>query len=127
MQTIGLVPSTETNFSIDKLNGKKYYRVVRTISKSDRHVILEIDEADMRDPSTDPLIIGTLTIIRDGVSLPDYSPRVLWDNRLWRTLDEDTEEFFTILTGIKSEDVKKFAKRLHERAIELLLRSSFES
>src|SRR5215831_5425142 len=107
MKTIALVPVSYKElegFTLDKLQGRKYFRVLRTVEKSDVHVVLEYDEGELADPGTDPLIIGTIHkefYEPDGGVSDDYQPRVLWNEQLWRTLDEDTEDLFHMMTGIK--------------------------
>jgi hypothetical protein len=121
MKTLCLTPAyqdEQSSFHLDQLQGKRYLRVIKvreTIeTRNDGVIIVQYDEGELANPNTDPLIIGTIVKVRGPGSVPEYAVRVLWNNKLWRTLDEDTAELMQTLTGIKGDDVRKFAERLRK-------------
>jgi hypothetical protein len=114
-------PKEQEAFSLDKLTGQRYFRVLRVLKRVAIHqgmgesVTLEYDEGELANPGADPLIIGTITkTVVDGNNKADYQPRVLWNDRLWQSLDEGSEAMFQTMMGIKASDVKKFAERLRQ-------------
>jgi hypothetical protein len=125
VKTIALVtvhPAEQENFTID---GRQYLRVVKILKRVQigavgESVTLEyIRDNNLNDPAADPLIIGTIQtkIVDEHGTRSDYRPRVLWNERLWRTLDEDTEAIYEMLTGVKAADVKQFAEQLRQRSV----------
>ncbi len=92
---------------MDKLVGQKEFRVFRVVSRSPQRTVVEFGSGDLADPKTDPLIFGTIAV---G---DDYKVRVLWDNRLWRPWDHDTDEFLETVVGVHYAAMKDyFNKRL---------------
>jgi hypothetical protein len=117
VKTIALSPASDrelVDFSIDQLIGKKYFKVLRLVSRTNHHVVLEYDESELTSPAADPLIVGTVnkTISSGGVETPDYVVRALWESKLWRSLDKNTEELLDLLAGVKPVNMKKFAEQL---------------
>ncbi len=116
MKTLCLLPTEVNEFSLSKLMGKRYFRVIRVVQKvavkDGEAVTVEYDDGDLISPQSDPLIIGTLAIPRNGSA--EYVPHIVWNEKLWRTIDEGTENLYEMLTGVKGDDVKKFAERLRK-------------
>lgn len=101
-----LVGGLHDSFKMEDLLDQQHFRVVAVVSKSPRRVVLDYAKGDLADPATDPLIIGTIRFN------DDYSVRVLWDGKLWRPWDPDTDEAMGILEGIKPGNVEDFLQKL---------------
>lgn len=90
-------------FKIEDLLAPQHYRAIRVISQSPRRVVVEFGKGDLANPDTDPLIMGTV-LTAGG----NYSVRVLWDNKLWRPWDAETDQFMSMMEGVKV--FKRFKK-----------------
>lgn len=113
-------------FDIRNMSNVHVYQVLKVAEiVNDGHlhyVKLEFIEGEIADPKADPMIVGTIsrTIEQEptlGVAVSptqtDRQWRVLWDNKLWRPLDEGSE-LLEAFMGIKASDVEKFVDKLAE-------------
>lgn len=96
---ISLLPldsEKHADFKLSDLIGPRQFCVKQIVTRSPRRVVIDYHIGDVADPNSDPIIIGS--IVSDG----EYSVRVLWDNRLWRPWDRETDEFMdAIYNNIK--------------------------
>jgi hypothetical protein len=100
----------QEHFSLNDLNGKRYFVVTKVEQLDQRIFLIDCDEtADLREPDADPMIIGTVSKLHRGAV--DYQIMVIWRNQVWRTLDDETGEVFCLLTGLTPENVRKFAEK----------------
>lgn len=96
-------------FGMSDLLSQRHFRVIAIASRSPRRVVLDYATGDLADPATDPLIIGTIRTTPN-----DYSVRVLWNNKLWRPLDHDTNAVMEIMESIKPGSPAEFMKTLEQ-------------
>ena len=113
-------------FDIQNMSNVKIYQVVEIIELVNEghlhYVKLNFIEGEIADPKSDPMIVGTIqrTIEReiDGVvdSKTDHQWRVLWDEKLWRPLDDNATTILEAFYGIKAADVQKFSDKLADNS-----------
>lgn len=104
-RSMSLCPLDEPGFSMESLEGRGEFNVHRVVSKADNRVVIEYGSGDLANPKTDPLIIGT--VIKDG----EYYVRVLWDNKLWRPWDQETDELLGIMEGVDVKGLREFFEK----------------
>ena len=129
--TITLIQANEEGFDPDKFNfdikntsNVKVFCVLRVIELvNDGHlhyVKLEFNNGDITDPKADPMIIDTISHFLEQESEDQaVSPkvinnqwRVMWNNKLWRPLNDNTAMLLECFMGISKEDIKVFADKL---------------
>lgn len=117
--TICLLPLANQNIDLTDLTGKRYFGVKQILKKIDlgdgrEAFTLLLEKACLEDPNADPLIMGVIySPKRSDTQNSRHDTRIIWNNRAWRTADEDTCELFELLSGVKSEDIAKFADYLN--------------
>ncbi|MGI9571284.1 MAG: hypothetical protein ACR2PH_16455 [Desulfobulbia bacterium] len=108
------------NFDIKNMSNVQVFcvlRVVELVKEGNLHYVkLEFNEGEVADPKSDPMIVGTISRFipqesNDDVSL-DTQWRVMWDNKLWRPLDDDAATLLECFRGIDKNDIKAFADKL---------------
>jgi hypothetical protein len=112
--TLSPVPDKdEERFSLNDLIGKMFFTVVGMTRPTTRHFTLRFRRGELGSPDADPLILGTVRKeIKDldGNPTHDYQVRALWNNKLWRVLDEDSEELVDLLAMFNKKKVVDFLK-----------------
>lgn len=116
-------------FDIQNMSNVRIYQVtevVELVNEGHLHYVkLNFIEGEIADPKSDPMIVGTIKRTIEQESTPDVavSPtqtplitdlqwRVLWDNKLWRPLDDNATAILEAFCGIKAADVQKFSDKL---------------
>lgn len=89
-------------------------------------VTLVYRSGDVMDPSDDPLIIGV--IVRNIEGRNDYQYRAMWNNKLWRILDDEYSQFINLLSGTSKAAMSTLAGKLLDKETfgEILQRLSDE-
>lgn len=113
------------NFDIKNMSNVNVYRVLKAsdVVKEGhlRMVTLEFNEGDVQDPAADPMIVGTISRFIEQSPQPgqavspkvlDTQWRVLWDNKLWRPLDDDAATLLECFQGISKDSIKSLANKL---------------
>ena len=113
------------NFDIKNMSNVQVFRVLRVtelVKQGNLHYVkLEFNEGDVADPKADPMIVGTITRTIEQTpeqgqavspKVLDHQWRVMWDNKLWRPLDDDAATILEAFRGIKKKDIQAFADKL---------------
>lgn len=100
-KSINLVLVDDAKFDMGQLIGVRQFKVVRILWQLPQRVALEYTSGDMADPTTDPLIIGIISHASEA-----FVVRVLWDNRLWRPSDPETDAFLHMMRGVKTKTTR---------------------
>lgn len=114
------------NFDIKNMSNVKVYcvlQVVELVKEGHLHYVkLEFIEGDMADPKSDPMIVGTISrfieqkpvpaLLGDSTKVLDHQWRVMWDNKLWRPLDDDAATLLECFQGIDKDRMTSFANKL---------------
>lgn len=137
-KTIGLTQANDKNFDAEALgfdirnmsNVKVYQvtKVLELINDGNLHYVkLEFIQGEIADPKADPMIVGAISRTveqqsSDDVAVSptqtDYQWRVLWNNKLWRPLDDDGLTLLETFCGIKASDMQKFAEKLYNAKLQ---------
>lgn len=101
---------------LEKLSNVRIYCVtkVKEIIKEGflHYVNLEFTDGDIVNPDSDPLIFCTLIKRTDESNTTHCEMRAIWNNKLWRILDDDASSLLELLAGIKKSDVDNFVDKL---------------
>lgn len=98
-----MTPAEKGDFSVDQLLGPKQMVVTKVLHREDRRAVVEFDEGDVNNPDSDPMIVGTIALYGD------YVVRILWDQQLWRPVEDNVDQF---LSMVKKRD-RPVDHRLH--------------
>lgn len=71
------------------------FHVVRVVAQEKSRVVMEFADADPNNPSTEPVIIGSVS------ENDNLQTRVLWHDRLWLVGDTQLGNLMGMLEGIK--------------------------
>jgi len=118
VKKVVLTPVNEPDFTIDQLQGAKNFRVVRVVINTSQRVVLHYRPSDdLTNPAIDPLIIGTVVkettpVVPMITSVAEYQVRILWDNKLWKAVDDDVAGFLGLMSGVKASDLKDLKEKL---------------
>ena len=112
-------------FDIQNMSNVKIYQVVKVVELVNEgylhYVKLDFIEGEIENPKSDPMIVGTIQRTIEQESIPgiavsptktDLQWRVLWDDKLWRPLDDSATAILEAFCGIKAADVQKFSDKL---------------
>lgn len=73
-----------------------YHRVLdayRICPPGDRECwVVEYDNGEVADPSTDPLIVGALDLVDYGGTEPNPEVRIVWNDRVWKVATRSQQE-----------------------------------
>jgi hypothetical protein len=124
MQTLYLTQANDEGFDaqalgfdIKHLTNVKVFCVAKSeVVEQEGHlncVRVTFYEGELADPASDPMIVGTIKRSVDGK--PDSQWRVIWDDKLWRPLDDNGAAILEAFYGIKAKDVEQFAAKLADQ------------
>lgn len=113
------------NFDIKNMSNVQIFRVLRVVEMVNEghlhYVKLEFNDGDISDPEADPMIVGTISRFieqepEEGQAVSpkvmDNQWRIMWDNKLWRPLDDDAASILECFRGIDKGSMKAFADKL---------------
>lgn len=113
------------NFDIKNMSNVQVFcvlRVIELINEGHLHYVkLEFCKGDISDPKCDPMIVGTISRfleqeMQDGSSKSELNHqwRVMWDNKLWRPLDDDAATILECFMGVDADKMKAFSDKLYD-------------
>lgn len=121
------------NFDIKNMSNVVVYRVmkVRDVVKEGHlhYVKLEFIEGDISDPAADPMIVGTISRFiehADQDKTMDTQWRVMWDQKLWRPLDDDATTLLECFRGIDKDSMEAFKNKLDSDRFKQRMVEKFE-
>jgi hypothetical protein len=113
------------NFDIKNMSNVQVYRVLRVVELVKEghlhYVKLEFNDGDVSDPEADPMIVGTISRFIEqspqtgqavSPKVMDTQWRVMWDNKLWRPLDDDAATILECFRGIDKDRMEAFKNKL---------------
>lgn len=127
------------NFDIKNMSNVKVYRVLKVhdvVKEGHLHYVkLEFNEGDVSDPDADPMIVGTISRFIEQSPPPgqavspkvmDSQWRVMWDNKLWRPLDDDAATLLECFRGIDKNEMEAFKNKLDSERFKQRMVEKFE-